>query len=227
LSPIASLKQRLVRRICVSAGRSPRRLSAWKMAGSASALLSMRCRPRSSGSRQLKRFPSPRKVSSASIRARKFSPSGTPASPPKNPGPSASTGASNLSDSPLSASSAPYRCCIRISVRSSSFSLSSRRGTLSEMFTAWNPAQPEITDLIVQYDSHSLQRLLVRKQDLLEVFSRVHNRKALRAILTLPENAGILDDREIDLLLLTVHWEMQRLGEEFYHGQRVWDLLQP
>ncbi len=95
------------------------------------------------------------------------------------------------------------------------------------MFAAWNPAQPEITDLIVQYDSHSLQRLPVRKQDLLEVFPRFHNRKALRAILTLPENAGILDDREIDLLLLTVHWEMQRLAEEFYHGQRVWDLLQP
>jgi len=86
------------------------------------------------------------------------------------------------------------------------------------MFAAWNPAQPEITDLIVQYDSHTLQRLPVSKQDVLEVFSRLHNRKALRAILTLPQNAGILDDREIDLLLLTVHWEMQRLAEEFYHG---------
>ena len=105
--------------------------------------------------------------------------------------------------------------------------LSSKRGMLSEMFPAWNPAQPEITDLIVQHDPHTLQRLLVRKQDLLEAFSRFHNRKALRAILALPENAGYLDAREIDVLLLTVHCEMQRLAEEFHHGHRVWELLRP
>ena len=95
------------------------------------------------------------------------------------------------------------------------------------MFTAWNPAQPEITDLIVQHDPQTLRRLPVRKQELLEIFGRFHNRKALRAVLALPENAGILDDRELDVLLLTVHWEMQRLAEEFYHGRRVWELLRP
>lgn len=95
------------------------------------------------------------------------------------------------------------------------------------MFPAWNPAQPEITDLIVQHDPQTLRRLPVRKQELLEVFSRFHNRQALRAVLALPDNAGILDDRELDVLLLTVHWEMQRLAEEFYHGRRVWELLRP
>jgi 2-polyprenyl-3-methyl-5-hydroxy-6-metoxy-1,4-benzoquinol methylase len=95
------------------------------------------------------------------------------------------------------------------------------------MFPAWNPAQPEITDLVVQHDPHTLHRLPVRKKDVLEVFSRFGNRRALRAVRALPENAGILDDREIDILLLTVHWEMQRLTEEFYHGQRVWGLLRP
>ena len=95
------------------------------------------------------------------------------------------------------------------------------------MFPSWNPVQPEITDLIVQYDSRTLRRLPVRKQKLLEVFSGFHNPKAVRAVLALPENAGILDDREIDVLLLTVHWEIQRLAEEFYHGRRVWELLQP
>lgn len=95
------------------------------------------------------------------------------------------------------------------------------------MFPSWNSAQPEITDLIVRYDPGTLQRLPVRKQELLEVFSRFHNRKALRAIRALPEDAGILDDREIDSLLVTVHWEMQRLAEEFYHGHRVWELLRP
>jgi SAM-dependent methyltransferase len=95
------------------------------------------------------------------------------------------------------------------------------------MFPSWNPGQPEITDLIVQYDPRTLRRLPVRKQDLLDVFSRFGNRQALRAIRALPENAGILDDFEIDVLLLTVHWEMQRLAEEFYHGHRVWQLLRP
>jgi hypothetical protein len=47
----------------------------------------------------------------------------------------------------------------------------------------------------------------------------------LRAVQSLPEKSGILDDREIDALLITVHWEMQRLAEEFYHGRRVWELL--
>jgi SAM-dependent methyltransferase len=95
------------------------------------------------------------------------------------------------------------------------------------MFPAWNPAQPEITDLIVQYDPRTLRRMPVHKQKVLEVFSRFRNRQALRAVVAIPENAGILDNREIDALLLTVHWEMQRLAEEFYHGRRVWELLRP
>lgn len=95
------------------------------------------------------------------------------------------------------------------------------------MFPAWDAAQPEITDLIVQHDPRTLRRLPVRKQELVEVFSKFRNRKALRAVQALPENSGILDDHEIDALFLTVHWEMQRLAEEFYHGNRVWELLRP
>jgi 2-polyprenyl-3-methyl-5-hydroxy-6-metoxy-1,4-benzoquinol methylase len=93
------------------------------------------------------------------------------------------------------------------------------------MFPAWNPDQPEITDLIVQHDPCTLQRLPVRKQEVIESFLRFRNRQALRAVLALPENDGILDDREIDAVLVAVHWEMQRLAEEFYHGHRVWELL--
>lgn len=93
------------------------------------------------------------------------------------------------------------------------------------MFDSWNPAQPEITDLIIQHDPRTLQRLPVRKADLVSLFSKFHNRQALRAIRALPESHGILDARAIDALFLTVHWEMQRLSEEFYHGRRVWELL--
>jgi SAM-dependent methyltransferase len=93
------------------------------------------------------------------------------------------------------------------------------------IFPSWNPGQPEITDLIVQHDAGTLERRRVRKQSVIEVFSRFGNQKALRAVRALPEKDGWLDDREIDALLLTVHWEMQRLAEEFYHGHRVWGVL--
>ena len=95
------------------------------------------------------------------------------------------------------------------------------------IFPSWNPAQPEITDLIVQHDPVTLQRLPVGKQSVIEVFSRFGNHKALRAVRALPEKDGWLADKEIDALLLTVHWEMQRLAEEFFHGHRVWGVLKP
>ena len=57
------------------------------------------------------------------------------------------------------------------------------------------------------------------------MFSRFHNRQAERAVLGIPDSDGILDERDVNALLLTVHWEMQRLAEEFYHGHRVWNIL--
>src|SRR5262249_37660383 len=85
--------------------------------------------------------------------------------------------------------------------------------------------QPEITDLIVQYDPSTLARLSVRKDAVLRVFSAFRNRKALAAIEALPDQGGNLDNSAVDRLLISTHWEMQRLAEEFYHGHRVWDLL--
>jgi SAM-dependent methyltransferase len=41
----------------------------------------------------------------------------------------------------------------------------------------------------------------------------------------IPDRDGFLDPLAVDRLLLTVHWEMQRLAEEFFHGQRVSELL--
>jgi len=93
------------------------------------------------------------------------------------------------------------------------------------MLAVWNPDQPEITDLIIQYDPKTLERLPVRKSDVLDVFAGFGNRKALRAVAALPDHQGLLDNRAIDRILISTHWEMQRLAEEFYHGHRVWDLL--
>jgi len=93
------------------------------------------------------------------------------------------------------------------------------------MFAAWNPDQPEITDLIIQHDPTTLARLSVRKETVVSVFSAFRNRKALRSIAALPDHSGVLDNRAVDRLIIATHWEMQRLAEEFYHGDRVWDLL--
>jgi 2-polyprenyl-3-methyl-5-hydroxy-6-metoxy-1,4-benzoquinol methylase len=101
----------------------------------------------------------------------------------------------------------------------------SSRGTLNNVFPTWNPSQPEITDLIVQHDPHTLERLPVRKQEVLEVFRNFRNTQATRAIEVLPACGGFLDPLAIDRMLVTVHWEMQRLSEEFYHGPRVHELL--
>jgi hypothetical protein len=74
-----------------------------------------------------------------------------------------------------------------------------------EMFCAWYPDQPEITDLIVQHDPHTYPRVAVRKQDVLDVFLRFGNRQALRAVRTMPEKDGVLDNRKIDAVLVRVH----------------------
>jgi SAM-dependent methyltransferase len=93
------------------------------------------------------------------------------------------------------------------------------------MLAAWNPAQPEISDLIIRHDPVTLGRLPVRKQDVLSVFEAVGNAQAIRVIRALPDRGGVLDAEAIDRLFLTVHWEMQRLAEEFYHGDRVHELV--
>lgn len=93
------------------------------------------------------------------------------------------------------------------------------------MIPSWNPAQPEITDLIVHHDPVTLQRLPVRKQFVLDVFAKHRNAQALRAVEPLSAPDGYLDPREIDRLFVTIHWEMQRLSEEFYHGPRVGEVL--
>ena len=93
------------------------------------------------------------------------------------------------------------------------------------VFFSWNPDQPEISDLIVQHDPQSLKRLPVNKQEILKVFQNFSNRKAARVIEQLPATNGFLDHFAVDRTMLAVHWEMQRLAEEFYHGTRVYKIL--
>jgi SAM-dependent methyltransferase len=94
------------------------------------------------------------------------------------------------------------------------------------VFAAWNPSQPEISDLIIQHDPVTLERLPVRKADVRSVFAKLGNHQAVKVIDALPDRNGVLDPDAIDKLFVIVHSEMQRLAEEFYHGGRVWELLQ-
>lgn len=93
------------------------------------------------------------------------------------------------------------------------------------VFPSWNPTQPEVSDLVIQHDPTTLARLPISKTEICKHFEATGNRKALRVIEQIPENNGFLDPLAVDRLMLTVHWEMQRLAEEFYHGHRVFHLL--
>ncbi len=88
------------------------------------------------------------------------------------------------------------------------------------MPASWNPEQPEITDLIVRHNPRTLEREPVRKREVLDVFAGFGNREAERAVEELPEWDGVLVESAVDRTMLQVHWEMQRLAEEFYHGRQ-------
>jgi SAM-dependent methyltransferase len=94
------------------------------------------------------------------------------------------------------------------------------------VFASWNPSQPEISDLIIDHDPVTLERRPVRKSEVRAIFEGFGNSRALRVVDALPDRGGILDSSAIDRLFVVVHSEMQRLAEEFYHGGRVWELLQ-
>lgn len=83
----------------------------------------------------------------------------------------------------------------------------------------------EISDLVVDYDPDTLQRRPVRWQAVLEYFRSRGNRSAARVVRSLPKRGEFLDDSGIDRVWLVAHMELQRLEEEFLHGQRILDLV--
>jgi SAM-dependent methyltransferase len=80
----------------------------------------------------------------------------------------------------------------------------------------------EISDIIVQYDLQSLQRLNVDRRKSLEICD---SRYARSIIASIPHKDGFLCNEAVDKKLLQAHSELQRLWEEFFHAQRVANIL--
>jgi SAM-dependent methyltransferase len=86
---------------------------------------------------------------------------------------------------------------------------------------------PEISDLIVAFDPQTLARVPVQRAEVAGVYRARGNKKAAAIVEAMPERDGVLDPDHVDRLLVRVHCEMQRISEEFQHGQRVAELLRP
>jgi SAM-dependent methyltransferase len=86
---------------------------------------------------------------------------------------------------------------------------------------------PEVSDAIISFDPLTLERRPVMKSEVLREFSALGNRSAVRIVEQIPERDGVLDAEAVDRLLIKAHCEMQRISEEFQHGQRVAELLRP
>lgn len=87
---------------------------------------------------------------------------------------------------------------------------------------------PEISDRIIDFDPETLERRPVRKADVIEEFLRLGSPWAAKIVSDVPGTAdGVMDDEAVDQLLIKVHCEMQRMSEEFQHGQRAAELLKP
>lgn len=85
----------------------------------------------------------------------------------------------------------------------------------------------EITDVLVAFDPETLARQPVAKHEVVDILRHAGQNRAAQLVERLPERDGMLDAHAIDRLLVHVHCELQRLSEEFQHGQRMADLLRP
>lgn len=79
----------------------------------------------------------------------------------------------------------------------------------------------EITDLLWAADPVTGARLPVRRDETVARLERAGQRRAARIVARLPGTAEHIDAAATDALLVRVHCELQRLGEETQLGRRV------
>jgi SAM-dependent methyltransferase len=85
----------------------------------------------------------------------------------------------------------------------------------------------EVSDEILSFDPVTLERRPVRKEEVIEKLRAAGDRRGAAIVRALPEREGFLDPDAVDRRLIAIHCEMQRISEEFQHGQRVAELLRP
>jgi SAM-dependent methyltransferase len=83
----------------------------------------------------------------------------------------------------------------------------------------------EITDLLWRCDPDTDRRLPVRAGDVVARLEASGQQRAARLVGSLPERAGILDERAVDALMVRVHCELQRLSEELQLPRRLAETL--
>ena len=86
---------------------------------------------------------------------------------------------------------------------------------------------PEISDLVVDYDPHTLERRHVSKSKLIETLRGHGRRAALRVVESIPARDDVLDALAVDGMLVRSHLELQRLHEEFRVGETVRSFVAP
>jgi SAM-dependent methyltransferase len=86
---------------------------------------------------------------------------------------------------------------------------------------------PEISDLVIAYDPATLERLPVRRDEVIAALEQHGMRTAARLVARWPHEGGVLDAPFVDAVLLRAHHELQRLSEEFRQGERMRVLLVP
>lgn len=84
----------------------------------------------------------------------------------------------------------------------------------------------EITDLLWQCDGDGNPVPVVRSEAVSRL-AELGQRRAARIVERMPSADGVLDARNVDGLMLRVHFELQRLAEELQLARRIADLLAP
>jgi SAM-dependent methyltransferase len=85
----------------------------------------------------------------------------------------------------------------------------------------------EISDLLVDFDPLSHERRPVRLDDVVAALETTGDFWGIRQVRRIPTNGGVLDAEFVDRLLVRVHSELSRLGQELAQPARLLSLLRP
>ena len=85
----------------------------------------------------------------------------------------------------------------------------------------------EISDLIVAWDPATRAREQIAVADVVGRLRAVGNHRAARIVERMPASGGVLEPASVDRLLVRVHTELQRLGEELHMVPRFIEILRP